>query len=87
MRAADLLADGVVQHVVPEVDDESRRDLAVAVAAEVGARLRELTAGVRHASAAVPAHAAAGGGGQADGGSSATLPRVSSSLSGAWRRF
>ena len=43
VRAADLLADGVVQHVVPEVDGESRSDLAVAVAAEVGARLRELT--------------------------------------------
>ena len=43
VRAADLLADGVVQHVVPEVDDESQSDLAVAVAAEVGARLRELT--------------------------------------------
>jgi acetyl-CoA carboxylase beta subunit len=43
VRAVDLLADGVVQHVVPEVDDESPRDLAVAVAAEIGARLRELT--------------------------------------------
>lgn len=43
VRAADLLADGVVHHVVPEVEGESPRDLAVAVAAEVGARLRELT--------------------------------------------
>jgi acetyl-CoA carboxylase carboxyl transferase subunit beta len=42
IRAADLLADGVVQHLVPEVEGESPRDLAVAVAAEVGARLREL---------------------------------------------
>jgi acetyl-CoA carboxylase beta subunit len=40
VRAADLLADGVVQHVVPEVDGESPTDLAVAVAAEIGARLR-----------------------------------------------
>ena len=43
VRAADLLADGVVQHVVPEVDGESPRDLAVAVAAEIGTRLRELS--------------------------------------------
>ena len=43
IRAVDLLADGVVQHVVPEVDGESAVDLAVAVAAEIGARLRELT--------------------------------------------
>ena len=43
IRAVDLLADGVVQHVVPEVDGESAADLAVAVAAEIGARLRELT--------------------------------------------
>lgn len=41
VRAADLLADGVVQHVVPEVDGESARDLAVAVAATIGALLRE----------------------------------------------
>ncbi|GAA1476421.1 carboxyl transferase domain-containing protein [Nocardioides aestuarii] len=45
VRAADLLADGVVHHVVPEVDGEPARDLAVAVAAEVGARLRELSFG------------------------------------------
>jgi acetyl-CoA carboxylase carboxyl transferase subunit beta len=43
VRAADLFADGVVQHVVPEVDGEPPRDLAVAVAAEVGRRLRELS--------------------------------------------
>ena len=43
IRAADLLADGVVQHLVPEVEGESPRDLAVAVAAEVGTRLRELS--------------------------------------------
>ena len=43
IRAADLLADGVVQHLVPEVEGESPRELAVAVAAEIGARLRELT--------------------------------------------
>ncbi len=40
VKAADLLADGVVHHVVPEVDGESARDLALAVAAEIGARLR-----------------------------------------------
>ncbi|WP_439936775.1 carboxyl transferase domain-containing protein [Nocardia sp. N13] len=43
IRAADLLADGVVQHLVPEVEGGSPRDLAVAVAAEVGTRLRELS--------------------------------------------
>jgi acetyl-CoA carboxylase carboxyl transferase subunit beta len=43
VRAADLLADGVVHHVVPEVDGESKGDLAVAVAAEVGAILRRST--------------------------------------------
>jgi acetyl-CoA carboxylase carboxyl transferase subunit beta len=42
VRATDLLADGIVHHVVPEIDGESARDLAVAVAAELGARLREL---------------------------------------------
>ncbi len=40
VRAADLLADGVVHHVVPEVDGETARDLAMAVAAEVGVALR-----------------------------------------------
>ena len=43
VRAADLLADGTVHHVVPEVAGESARDLAVAVAAECGAQLRRLT--------------------------------------------
>ena len=47
VRAADLLADGVVQHLVPEVEGESPRDLAVAVAAEIGARLRGATAARR----------------------------------------
>jgi acetyl-CoA carboxylase beta subunit len=40
VRAADLVADGVVHHVVPEVDGETARDLAIAVAAEVGVALR-----------------------------------------------
>ena len=40
VRAADLLADGTVHHVVPEVDGETARDLAIAVAAEVGTVLR-----------------------------------------------
>ena len=43
VRAADLLADGTVHRVVPEVAGESARDLAVAVAAECGAQLRRLT--------------------------------------------
>ncbi|WP_309647026.1 carboxyl transferase domain-containing protein [Nocardioides sp.] len=42
--AADLLAGGTVQHVVPEVAGESSRDLAVAVAAEIGEQLRRMTA-------------------------------------------
>lgn len=42
VRAADLLADGVVQSVVPEVAGESAAELAVAVAAEIGAQLRAL---------------------------------------------
>ncbi|NPD03436.1 acetyl-CoA carboxyl transferase [Nocardioides sp. zg-1308] len=51
VRAADLLADGVVQHVVPEVEGETRAELAVAVAAEVGAQLRRMTrTSVAHAS-------------------------------------
>jgi acetyl-CoA carboxylase carboxyl transferase subunit beta len=45
VRATDLLADGIVHHVVPEVDGESARDLAVAVAAEVSALLRQQVGG------------------------------------------
>jgi acetyl-CoA carboxylase carboxyl transferase subunit beta len=45
VRAADLLADGTVQRVVPEVAGESAEDLALAVAAEVSAQLRRLTGG------------------------------------------
>ncbi|GEP34801.1 putative acetyl-coenzyme A carboxylase carboxyl transferase subunit beta [Nocardioides szechwanensis] len=41
--AADLLADGTVQRVVPEIDGESAQELAVAVAAEIGAQLRRMT--------------------------------------------
>lgn len=44
VRAVDLLADGTVHHVVPEPDDDTAAALAVAVAAEIGARLAELTA-------------------------------------------
>jgi acyl-CoA carboxylase subunit beta len=40
VTAADLLADGAVHHVVPEIDGESARDLAIAVAAEIGTVLR-----------------------------------------------
>lgn len=42
--AAELLAGGSVQRVVPEVDGEPAQDLAVAVAAEIGAQLRRMTA-------------------------------------------
>jgi acetyl-CoA carboxylase carboxyl transferase subunit beta len=40
VTAADLFADGAVHHVVPEIEGESARDLAVAVAAEIGTVLR-----------------------------------------------
>jgi len=43
VRAIDLLADGIVHHVVPEPADDTAEALAVAVAAEVGFRLAELT--------------------------------------------
>ena len=42
VRAVDLLADGIVHHVVPEVDGEPPRDLAIAVAAECARRIVEL---------------------------------------------
>jgi acetyl-CoA carboxylase beta subunit len=42
--AAELLAGGTVQRVIPEVDGESPQDLAVAIAAEIGAQLRRMTA-------------------------------------------
>ncbi|MCD4524536.1 acetyl-CoA carboxylase carboxyltransferase subunit alpha/beta [Nocardioides sp. cx-173] len=42
--AAELLADGTVQRVVPEHDGEPAQDLAIAVAAEIGAQLRRMTA-------------------------------------------
>ncbi|WP_193610354.1 carboxyl transferase domain-containing protein [Nocardioides lijunqiniae] len=44
--AAELLAGGTVQRIIPEVDGESAQDLAVAVAAEIGAQLRRMTAAV-----------------------------------------
>lgn len=40
VRATDLYADGIVHHVVPEVDGETARDLAVAVVAEISVALR-----------------------------------------------
>lgn len=43
VRAADLLAAGIVHHVVPERDGEPPADLALAMAAECGRRLAELT--------------------------------------------
>ena len=42
VRATDLLADGIVQHVVPEIDGEPASSLAVAVAARVSALLLSL---------------------------------------------
>ena len=45
VRASDLLADGIVQHLVPEVDGEPADDLAVAVAAQVSSLLREQVGG------------------------------------------
>ncbi len=45
VRAIDLLADGTVQHVVPEIDGEPAGDLAVAVAARVSALLRDQVGG------------------------------------------
>jgi len=43
VRAVDLHADGTVHHVVPEPVDDTAGALAVAVAAECGARLAEMT--------------------------------------------
>lgn len=40
--AADLLADGIVHHIVAELPDDDAETLCNAVAAEVGARLRDL---------------------------------------------
>jgi hypothetical protein len=41
--AADLAADGVVQHIVPERDDDSPADLATAVATTCAEVLASLT--------------------------------------------
>jgi acyl-CoA carboxylase subunit beta len=46
VRAADLLDDGTIEQVVPEVAGESAENLALAVAAEVSAQLRRLTGGL-----------------------------------------
>lgn len=43
IRALDLLEDGIVHHLVPEPDGDTPEALAVAVAAECGALLAELT--------------------------------------------
>lgn len=45
VRAADLLADGIVHTVVPEPTDGTEVDLAVALAAECAHRLDQLTTG------------------------------------------
>jgi acetyl-CoA carboxylase carboxyl transferase subunit beta len=42
VRAVDLLAEGAVQRVVPEHVTDTVRDVAVAVAAECAAVLRDL---------------------------------------------
>lgn len=44
VSARDLHDEGTVHHVVPEPDDDTPEDLARAVAAEVGAQLRDLLA-------------------------------------------
>jgi acetyl-CoA carboxylase beta subunit len=43
VKAADLLADGIVHHVVPEREDDGPDELALAVVAEVGRLLRTVT--------------------------------------------
>ena len=42
IRAVDLQADGTVHHVVPEPADDTAEGLALAIAAECGARLHEM---------------------------------------------
>ena len=44
IRAPDLFEMGVVHHVIPELPDDTAEALAMAVAAECGAQLRELSA-------------------------------------------
>lgn len=43
VKAADLLADGIVHHLVPENDDDGPEELARAVVAEVSRQLATLT--------------------------------------------
>jgi len=43
VKAVDLLADGIVHHVVPEREDDGPDELALAVVAEVGRLLRTVT--------------------------------------------
>lgn len=45
VTAFELMADGTVSHLVPELDEDSPEDFAHAVAASIGARLRELIQG------------------------------------------
>lgn len=48
VSARDLHDEGTVHHVVPEPDDDTPEDLSRAVAAEVGAQLRDLLAARAH---------------------------------------
>ena len=47
VKAADLVADGIVHKVVPESDDDGPAELARAVVGEVSRQLADLTADVR----------------------------------------
>ena len=51
VRAADLVADGIVHHLVPENDDDGPVDLARAVVGEVSRQLADLTAQLQHVGA------------------------------------
>lgn len=42
VSAFELMASGTVSQLIPELDDDSPQDFANAVAASIGARLREL---------------------------------------------
>lgn len=44
IRAFDLFEIGIVHHVIPELADDTAETLAIAVAAEIGIQLRELSA-------------------------------------------
>jgi acetyl-CoA carboxylase alpha subunit len=47
VKAADLVADGIVHQLVPEYEDDGPEELALAVVGEVSRQLADLTADVR----------------------------------------